>query len=332
VGLVGAGLAAAALEPVPESLLQLELATHQSVITVLDHAGELRRTASELLPRHGWLALQQAWTDRVAAEFVRRTRYDPLHEAASEQRLWDALPGWLARLEHEPAVTIEAQAAGATLSVELAREDFVDAAAGTYDAVVHALQRARPARGALHLRVSHRWAALPGFAERLAGLRDSEVVQLPRGAAALGALACERALRRDPAALVLVQRVPVALRTAPAAAAPKQAVPPRERPTHVVFRGRAHAIHAAPLAIGAVIPAGQRGLQLPAGPGISRVHCALWRDADGVWLDDQSTYGTYVNGERIGARAALAVGDRLRVGNPGVELELVRAVDDDGAA
>lgn len=333
VGLVGAGLAAASLEPVPESLLQLELAMHQSVITVLDHAGELRRTGCELLPRHGWLALQQAWTDRVAAEFVRRTRYDPLHEAASEQRLWDALPGWLATLEHEPAVTVEAEAAGATLSVELTREDFVAAAAGTYDAVVHALQRARPARGALHLRVSHRWASLPGFLERLEGLRDCEIVRLPRGAAALGALACGRALRRDPAALVLVQRLPVALRTASAvAAAPKHAVPPRERPTHVVFRGRAHAIHAAPLAVGAAVPVGQRGLQVPAGPGISRVHCALWRDADGVWLDDQSTYGTCVNGERVGGRVALAIGDRLRVGNPGVELELVRVVDDDGAA
>jgi pSer/pThr/pTyr-binding forkhead associated (FHA) protein len=62
------------------------------------------------------------------------------------------------------------------------------------------------------------------------------------------------------------------------------------------------------------------------------VHCALWRDADGVWLEDQSTYGTYLNGERIGGRVGLAVGDRLRVGNPGVELELLRVVDDDGAA
>jgi hypothetical protein len=332
-GLVGAGLAAAALEAVPESLLQLELATHQSALTVLDHAGELRRTGCELLPRHGWLALQQAWTDLIAAAFVRRTRYDPLHEAASEQRLWDALPGWLATLEREPGVTIELEAAGATLSVEIAREDFVAAAGGTYDAVVHSLQRARPARGSLHLRVSHRWASLPGFAERLAGLRDCEVVRLPRGAAALGALACERAVRRDPSALVLVQRLPVPLRAAAAvAAAGSPGMPAQERPTHVVFRGRARAILAEPLAIGAAVPAGRRALEVPAGPGISRVHCMLSRDADGAWLEDLSTYGTLVNGERAGGRTALRAGDRLRVGNPGVELELVRVVDDDGAA
>jgi len=334
VGLVGAGLAAAALDPVPETLLQLELAAHQTVITVLDHVGSLRRTGCELLPRHGWLALQQAWINRVAAEFVRRTRFDPLHEAASEQRLWDALPGWLETLQHEPVVVVEADAPGTTtLTVEVPRDDFVAAAAATYDAVVQSLQRARPAHGPLHLRVSHRWAALPGFADRLAGLRDCEVVWLPRGAAALGALACQGTIRREPASLVLVQRLPAPLRAAPVTeTAPGSKVPAGERPTHVVFRGRARAIAAAPLAIGSAVPAGRRGLGVPAGPGISRLHCTLSADDDGAWLQDESTYGTLVNGERAGGRVALRAGDRLRLGSPGVELELVRVVDEDGAA
>jgi len=333
VGLVDAGLAAAALEPVPESVLQLELATHQSVLTVLDHGGELRRSGCELLPRHGWLTLQQAWLDLVAAAFVRRTRYDPLHEAASEQRLWNDLPGWLEALGREPVVVLTTEAAGASLSVELSREDFAAAAAATYDAVLHAVQRARPTRGPLQLRVSHRWANLPGFAERLAALRDCEVLRLPRGAAALGALAYERVLRRDPAALVLVQRLPVPLRAAGAApTAPTPSVPSEARPTHLVYRGLARAIVAEPLAIGAAVPAGRRALEVPAGPGVSRLHCTLARAADGVWLEDLSTYGTFVNGERVGGRMSLRAGDRLRLGNPGVECELVRVVDDDGAA
>jgi hypothetical protein len=333
VGLVDAGLAAAALEPVPESVVQLELTMHQSVLTVLDHGGELRRSACELLPRHGWMALQQGWLDLVAAAFVRRTRFDPLHEAASEQRLWDALPGWLETLARDPAVTVEVSAAGETLVVELTREDFAAAAAPTYDAVLHALQRARPARGPLHLRLSHRWAGLPGFAGRLAELRDCEALPLPRGAAALGALAYERVLRRDPGALVLVQRLPVPLRAdaaAPAAAAP--AVPPDARPTHLVYRGLARAILDEPLAVGAAPPAGRRAVVVPAGPGISRVHCSLVRAADGVWLEDLSTYGSFVNGERVGGRVSLRAGDRLRLGSPGVECELVRVVGDDGAS
>jgi hypothetical protein len=333
VGLVDAGLAAAALEPVPEAVLQLELALHRAVLTVLDHGGELRRTRYELLPQHGWLALQQACLDRIAAAFVRKTRFDPLHEAANEQRLWDGLPGWLATLEGASTVTLEMQAGGVAHAVELAREEFAAAASRIYDGLAHALQRARPAGGPLHLRLSHRLVGLPGFGERLAELRDCEVTPLPRGAAALGALAYERTLRRDPAAVVLVQRLPVPLRAGPAPfATPAGAmVPVEERPTHVVLRGRAWTIRREPLTIGSAVPEGRRALAIAAGPGISRQHCTLASNDDGVWLEDLSTYGTLVNGERVRGRVPLRAGDRLRIGSPGIECELVRAVDGDGA-
>jgi len=332
VGLVDAALAAAALEPVPAVLLHLELTMHRSVVTVLEHAGELRRARYELLPQHGWMALQQAWLDMIAAAFVRRTRFDPLHEASSEQRLWDGLPGWLEQLAGAERVTIELPGPGDALAIELTRAEFASAAAGLYDDVVRVLQRARPAAGPLQVRVSPRWMQLPGFAARLAELRDCEMRPLPRGAAALGALAFERVLRRDPAQLTLVQRLPVPLTGGqPAVPEPAIRVAPQDWPTHVVHLGRAWALGPDALLVGTAIPAGRRGLTVAAGPGISRTHCRLLRDAAGTWLEDTSTYGTFLNGARIGARVALRAGDRLRLGNPGVELELVRGVDDDGA-
>lgn len=332
-GLVDAGLAAAALEPVPASLLQVELTLHRTVVTVLEHAGELRRARYEVLPQHGWLTLQQAWVDMIAAAFVRRTRFDPLHEAASEQRLWDALPGWLAALPRQEVLTLELPAAGGMLGIELARAEFAAAARPACDAVAQVLQRLRPAGVPLQLRVSRRWMDVPGFAERMAELRDSEVLPLPRGAAALGALAYEQVLRRDPSRMALVQRLPVPLaRGAAAVVAALAPVGLRDRPTHVVYDGRAWPIGATPLPVGTAMPSAGRGLAVAAGPGVSRLHCRLFADADGAWLEDQSTYGTFLNGDRVGGRAALRAGDRLRLGNPGVELELVRVVDDDGAA
>ena len=331
VGLVDAALAAAALEPAPGFALQLEMTLHRAVITELEHAGDLRRVRCEMLPQHGWLALQQAWVEAIAAAFVRNTRYDPLHEAAGEQRLWDGLPGWLEAVERDGAVTVELPAAGTTRTVEIGRELLQDAGHAVCDAVAQALQRARPAGAPLHVRVSHRWRLVPGFMQRLAELRDCEVRLLPRGAAALGALAFERELRRDPAQLTLVQRLPVAPArgSMPATASPVTAM---DVPTHVVHLGRAWSLAGAALHVGAAIPAGQRGFAVVAGPGVSRVHCRLGLDAQGAWLEDLSTYGTFLNGERVGGRVALRAGDRLRLGNPGVSLELVRVVDGDGAA
>lgn len=333
VGLVDAGLAAASLEPAPDSVLQLELGLHRVVLSVLDHAGDLRRTRFEVLPRHGWLALQQAWLELIASSFVRRTRYDPLHEAASEQRLCDGLPQWLAASTVAATVPIEVEAAGMRHSIELAADAFSHAVERIYDDIVRMLQRARPASGPLHLRLSHRLAVLPGFEARLAAIRDCEVVRLPRGAAALGALAYERVLRPDRGSLVLVQHLPVPRR---AGSAREQAtaatVPAGERPTHVIHESRAYRLDGRPLTLGWSVPDGRRALVLASAPGISRAHCTLARANGGVWLEDHSTYGTLVNGARVSGRVELRTGDRLRIGSPGVECELVRQVDDDGTA
>ena len=43
-------------------------------------------------------------------------------------------------------------------------------------------------------------------------------------------------------------------------------------------------------------------------------------------VEDHSTYGTFLNGTRIEGSAPLAAGDRLRLGTPGIVLQLI-AVD-----
>lgn len=334
VGLVDAGLAAASLEPAPDSVLQFELGLHRAVLTVLDRAGDLRRTRYDLLPQHGWLALQQAWLDLIAATFVRKTRYDPLHEATTEQRLCDGLPGWLEQLRDASTVTITIEATGGRHTIDLAAAEFAAAAGRIYDEYARVLQRARSAGGPLHVRLSHRYASLPGLAARLGEIRDCELARLPRGAAALGALAYEAELRQGGnGGVALVQHLPVPVRPGavgtPAAAS---RVPADARPTHVVFQGRAYPIDARPLLLGSAVDAGRRTVPIPPGPGISRAHCTLVREDGAAWLEDHSTYGTLVNGERTRGRVELRAGDRLRLGSPGVECELVRVVDDDGAA
>ena len=57
--------------------------------------------------------------------------------------------------------------------------------------------------------------------------------------------------------------------------------------------------------------------------GVSRSHCTLVEEGGLVQVRDHSRYGTYVNGERVSGSASLAAGDRLRVGTPGIVLELV---------
>ncbi|HEY4367815.1 MAG TPA: FHA domain-containing protein [Steroidobacteraceae bacterium] len=341
-GIVDAALAACSHEPAPARVLHLDLELHQALLTVLEHVGDasgsgeqggLKRSRYEIVPRHGVLALHQTWMQMIAETFVRKTRFDPLHEAASEQRLMNELPGWLEQLGSNSTIKLTNQFGEQLLEVELERDQFIAAAQPHYAELLKLIQGARVAGMPIELRVSHRVAAMPGLVEHLSTLRDCEVRVLPRGSAALGALSYEAAIRRPAEALALTYRLPIPrAATTGAAAVEETSTPVQLRPTHVLFRGRAWAISGQPLSVGWSAGNGSRSLVLPtAEPGVSRSHCTLLRHNGAVIVEDHSTYGSYVNEERVAGRTVLTVGDRLRLGSPGVTLELIQLVKDDGA-
>ncbi len=98
------------------------------------------------------------------------------------------------------------------------------------------------------------------------------------------------------------------------------------------FRAVPGASAAQPLTIGWAVEGRARALTLPSAlPGISRAHCTVVRRNGAVMVEDHSTYGSFVNDEKVSGRTALTVGDRLRLGSPGITLELIQLVSDDGA-
>jgi len=336
-GLVDAALAACSNEPAAARVLHLDLELHQALLSVLEYVGGdkpgLRRSRYEIAMRQGVLAIHQTWLQMIAENFVRKTRFDPLHDANMEQRLADQLPQWLDDLRKKSSVTLQMQFGDRSLEIELEREQFVAAAGQHYAALLKLVQDARVAGMPIELRVSHRVAAMPGLVERLTSLRDCQLRVLPQGAAALGALNYEAAIARSADALALVYQLPVP-RAASAAteSAEHAATPPQLRPTHILFQGRAWTITDQPLAVGWSVEGGSRALALPSSsPGVSRSHCTLVRRNGSVVVEDHSTYGSFVNEERVVGSTALTVGDRLRLGAPGVTLELIQLVNDDGA-
>ncbi len=335
-GVVDAALAACSFEPAPPRILHLEVELHQALLTVLEYAGGerpgLKRARYEILPRHGVMALQQTWLQMIAEQFVRKTRFDPLHDASSEQRLLDQLPQWLHQLTDNAQLTLTMQLGERMLEIEVERAEFIAAAEKHYAELQRLVQQSRVAGMPIELRLSHRVAAMPGLLERLAALRDCEVRVLPRGAAALSALHYATAIRRPPESLALVYQLPTP-RAAANGAAPLQeaATPAPLRPTHVLFQGRAWQISERPLSVGWAAEGSPRKLNLPASsPGVSRTHCTLIRRSGSVIVEDHSTYGSFVNEERVVGNTVLTVGDRLRLGSPGVTLDLIQMVNDNG--
>jgi hypothetical protein len=336
-GLVDAALAACSLEPAPARVLHLDLELHQALLSVLEYVGGdkpgLRRSRYEIAARQGMLALHQTWMQMIAETFVRKTRFDPLHDANMEQRLADQLPEWLEKLRTESPIQLQMQFRDSELQIELEREAFVKAAEKHYAELLKLVQDARVAGMPIELRVSHRVAALPGLVERLSSLRDCELKVLPLGATAIGALTFAESIARPAESLALVYQLPVErVDTAESTSFEHTSTPAQLRPTHVLYQGRAWRISERPLAVGWSVEDKARRLALPsAAPGVSRSHCTLLRRNGSVLVEDHSTYGSFVNEERVVGSTPLTVGDRLRLGTPGVTLELIQLVTDDGA-
>jgi len=297
-----------------ETVLHLDVQLHQAVLTELRGAETLQRRRVDVAPRVGLRALYAAWAQLVSEAMIRRTRFDPLHQAATEQQLHDCLPGWLEQLATADSLDAGLETASGRFSVSLGREQFVFAAEAYYAQLFDLIQGARRGGAPVTLALSARAASLPQLAERCLDLRDTEVIRLDEGAAGRGALAQAGDLTAGQTlATALPRRAPPRARHAARGAAP----------SHVIYAGRAHAIAGGPLTIGSA-PEATRSLALAgSAAGISRSHCTLEADGGIVRVRDHSRYGTFLNGERVAGSAELAAGDRLRLGTPGVVLELV---------
>jgi hypothetical protein len=105
-----------------------------------------------------------------------------------------------------------------------------------------------------------------------------------------------------------------------------------DSPTHILHESRALPVLEEPLVIGIAVPDAQRGFRLTGAPaGVSRSHCSVYLQDGQVLVRDHSRHGTLLNGRRVEGTAALLTGDRLCLGAPGIELQLIRVERDDGA-
>jgi hypothetical protein len=328
-GLVDAGLAACALAPVPPHVLHLELLRHRAVVTTIEQDNDaVRRARFELDTSCGTQRLEQLCIGVVAGNFVRATRFDPLYQARTEQLLADGVWGWLQGLQAAETVTVSLAAESEPLQIELTRTQWLAAAEPCYTAILQLVHGARPAGQSVELRVGERAQALPGLVERLQQLSSCTVTLLPPAAAARGALRQHAAIFRG-AEPALMYRLPIATVTAAGGSGATQlqaAAGPAA--THVLCDGRAWPLRSEPLAVGTQLPEGARALRLPAGlAGVSRVHCRLWLRDGVACVEDLSTYGSFINGERVHGQAVLRRGDQLRLGAPGIVLEAIELVE-----
>ena len=191
-GLINQAVAAVP-HPFPGShLLFINVHLHRTEATLLSQSDELRFEETITLDEQGAIHLYRIWAETIAEEFVRTSRFDPLHEAASEQALYDQIPGLLTRLHKEPTATVDLGLGKSVHQISLSR-DLLEKSCASYLDQVESLVRSILSKAGLQkgdatLLLSHRFANFPGTATFLTDFSREHRIELEAGASALNLL------------------------------------------------------------------------------------------------------------------------------------------------
>lgn len=313
-------------------LLNLDAGLHGLALTRIRQSGMAALGDSpgdrEIFPTLGIEPLLRLSMETLARRFVECSRFDPLHDSATEQALFDQLPGWLARIARDAEVKVELATRSGTFAAVIPSADFRARLARACEPLLQKLRARIAERGSHVLQVHPRLADLPGVLDALLRLPDTEVHVLPPGAAAAGLASRAAGRLHGGASPVEITELPWDEAPldlpAPAAGALARA---ESMPTHLLAGHQAHRLGDAPFRIGTELQPGEAGVTLdPALRGLSRQHCTLRRENGALFVFDHSRFGTWLNGHRIEGAALIQPGDVLSLGSPPVELRLLSEV------
>jgi hypothetical protein len=328
----------AASDRLPQGLvLHIDMHLHRFEITCLQRKGQISQQESLSSEGNGLYKLYRGWVDAIAEEFVRRTRFDPLHQAATEQELYDRLPGVLTQLDQSPSVHFEMTGGSKVYHVALTRDVFYRKGVPVFEEIHRHIGRFYEHYGKDEpgpvLLLTDRVVRLPGMRDRLAAIENCKIIHLPPGAGAMGILRLSDQLFEQPAGSIapFLRALPVPAEEPIAnGVLPRQQPEVRQRPSHILYRNLAYPITEKPLIIGLEPVADKSGIQIRGQTaGVSRKHCTVRLRGNDIVLADHSTYGTFVNEKPVDNKTILSLGQTIRVGTPGEELKLIACVNPD---
>lgn len=315
----------AADQPAPgRHLLSLDLLARRAILTSLSQGRNLRREQVSDLDDCGLSHFYAAWANAIGDAFVRNTRYDPMHSAESEQRLYDQLPGWVKEIGQRGKTELSLQNGGRAHTVAVNLSSLAAATNEFYRRLTrHIAAAGRPGEPTTLL-LSDRIQGFPGLRDALNdNLPGCDIVELATAQAAAGAL------RRHEEIAAGGESVPFVTSVSWRRESVTLPVPEGERPsdvlpTHVLYRGRGWGIGGDVLTLGSQPQPNGRCIVLTGDlAGVSARHCTIRRKENGVIVEDHSTHGTFVNDRRVEGSVTLHYGDILRLGGSEQLLQLI---------
>jgi hypothetical protein len=269
-----------------------DLFQHHATLVEIDVADSVIRGRVETIEPAARGRIEAGIVDLVADAFLDQARFDPLHDAASEQLLHDCLPGWLARANSStPALEVALDYRGQRFTAQVSMREIERVTAMVLGPLVERVQCERT------LVLTASFGDLPGASSVFA-----PSLTLASDAIAVGIAEHRLAFGTAYGGTVFVTELPAT--RAPALATLGDATGAPLTVTHLLLGAHARALGPPPLALAV---GATRAVTSPGDATVSVI--------DGQAVLDPGVQTITVNQRPIAARVVLNAGDRISFGD-----------------
>lgn len=311
-GIVDQSVVAASNLPLHGKVLHLDIHLHAITLSVLTNDGTVARREVTTVLESGLFTLWDRWANILANQFIQTTRFDPMHDAASEQQLFDRLPQWISELGasgmHAFSLSTDPRTPqAAEQSITVSNDSLLKACTPLYPQIVQAIRAQVTADEPATVLLSHRFQGFPGLKDSLRLIKNLEIIDLAElKAVGSAALHSDKIITPGESVNHVVQldTGDTTSQTSPVVSAPT-------RPTHLLWQHQALPIGSG-FAIDADLTNGPRRSQSPA--------CAVYPRSGELLLEPGKTIDISLNGNLLSAATALTPGDIIGISGENITL------------
>ena len=232
-GIVDSAVAAAIASARSRNVIYADIQLHQVVLTKLNVADQALQGGSTVqIPGVGSQNFMDLVMQLATGMFIQQCRFNPQHNAGSEQQLYNELPSWLAQAQ-DGNLILELQAGSTVHTAKMPYDALVSSLGGHFKKINDQIA-ALATEADTQLILSSHLAALPGFQASIAPSLDMLVAD-PHVVNEF-ALEYRKLITANPDGMQWVKSLPVSEQVATAVAGLK---PSASSPTHVLFQNRA---------------------------------------------------------------------------------------------
>lgn len=245
VGVVDLALAASISADHGDSVIYADIQLHQVVLTKLITVNDQLKTDAVIqVPGVGSQNFMSLMMQLATGLFIQQCRFNPQHDAESEQQLYNALPHWLSQDDfNKSSLLLELKTQSAVHTAKMPRESLLTNLSGHYKNIEQQIAALASGRD-IQLLISAELAALPGFTGSLARYNRLEI--LDPLAVSTACFDYREHIIHDEDSIHLINSLPVerfARRSSTGGSAVASGPDTQQLPTHALFNNRAIAIN-----------------------------------------------------------------------------------------